>query len=152
MIRKSSRLVLLWVVSAVLAGCSSMSIESKKIDYKSAGKLPPLEIPPDLTSPSRDERYAVPDISPHGSATYSAYSSERTGTKDAAAQEVLPQMDKMRVERAGSQRWLVVAGTPDKLWPTLKDFWQELGFIVNLELPDAGILETDWAENRALLP
>ncbi|MCZ7653276.1 MAG: hypothetical protein M5R42_01850 [Rhodocyclaceae bacterium] len=31
---------------------------------------------------------------------------ERTGTKDAAAQEVLPQMDKMRVERAGSQRWL----------------------------------------------
>ncbi len=129
-----------------------MSIESKKIDYKSAGKLPPLEIPPDLTSPSRDERYAVPDISPHGSATYSAYSSERTGTKDAAAQEVLPQMDKMRVERAGSQRWLVVAGTPDKLWPTLKDFWQELGFIVNLELPDAGILETDWAENRAKLP
>lgn len=152
MIRKSSRLVLLWVVSAVLAGCSSMSIESKKIDYKSAGKLPPLEIPPDLTSPSRDERYAVPDISPHGSATYSAYSSERTGTKDAAAQEVLPQMDKMRVERAGSQRWLVVAGTPDKLWPTLKEFWQELGFIVNLELPDAGILETDWAENRAKLP
>jgi uncharacterized lipoprotein len=42
----------------------------EKIDYKSAGKLPPLEIPPDLTSPNRDERYAVPDISPRGSATY----------------------------------------------------------------------------------
>ena len=152
MIRMWSRLFFLFVVSVVLAGCSTSMIESKKIDYKSAGKLPPLEIPPDLTSPSRDERYTVPDISPRGSATFSAYSSERSGTKDAAAQEVLPQIEKMRVERSGSQRWLVVAGTPDKLWTTLKDFWQELGFIVNLELPDAGILETDWAENRAKLP
>lgn len=152
MIRMWSRKIFLSAVAVVLAGCSGSMIESKKIDYKSAGKLPPLEIPPDLTSPSRDERYAVPDISPRGSATFSAYSSERTGTKDAAAQEVLPQMEKMRVERSGSQRWLVVAGTPDKIWPALKEFWQELGFIVNLELPDAGILETDWAENRAKLP
>ncbi|MBI4987289.1 MAG: outer membrane protein assembly factor BamC [Rhodocyclales bacterium] len=152
MIRMWSKKIFLSAFAVVLAGCSTSMIESKKIDYKSAGKLPPLEIPPDLTSPSRDERYAVPDISPRGSATFSAYSSERTGTKDAAAQEVLPQMEKMRVERSGSQRWLVVAGTPDKLWTTLKEFWQELGFIVNLELPDAGILETDWAENRAKLP
>lgn len=152
MIRKWFRQFFLFAVSVVLAGCSSTMIESKKIDYKSAGKLPPLEIPPDLTSPNRDERYTVPDISPRGSATFSAYSSERTGTRDAAAQEVLPQIEKMRVERSGSQRWLVVAGTPDKIWPTLKEFWQELGFIVNLELPDAGIMETDWAENRAKLP
>jgi outer membrane protein assembly factor BamC len=152
MIRKFFRQILFLALAVALAGCSSMSIESKKIDYKSAGKLPPLEIPPDLTSPSRDERYAVPDISPRGSATYSAYSSERTGTKDASAQEVLPQIEKMRVERSGNQRWLVVAGAPDKIWPTLKDFWQELGFIVNVELPDAGIMETDWAENRAKLP
>ncbi len=152
MIRMWSRQFFLFSLSVVLASCSSVSIESKKIDYKSAGKLPPLEIPPDLTSPTRDERYAVPDITPKGSATFSAYSSERSGTKEAAAQEVLPQIEKMRVDRSGSQRWLVVAGTPDKIWPTLKEFWQELGFIVNLELPDAGIMETDWAENRAKLP
>ena len=145
-------LSVLFAAAIAVAGCSGVIPESKKVDYKSAGKLPPLEIPPDLTSPTRDERYVVPDITPRGSATFSAYTGERSGTRTAAAQDVLPQVDKMRVERSGSQRWLVVAGTPDKLWPTLKEFWQELGFIVNLELPDAGILETDWAENRAKLP
>jgi outer membrane protein assembly factor BamC len=138
-----------------LAGCSgSILPESKKIEYKSAGKLPPLEIPPDLTQQSRDERYTVPDVAASkGSATYSAYSVERGGqARTSTAQEVLPQVDKMRIERSGTQRWLVVGGSPERLWPGVKEFWQELGFLVNVELPDAGIMETDWAENRAKLP
>ncbi|CAG0996966.1 hypothetical protein RHDC4_02902 [Rhodocyclaceae bacterium] len=151
-----NRIVLGLVCAAVLAGCEMPIIESKKIDYKSASKqsLPPLEIPPDLTRPSRDERYAVPDIgTSKGSATYSAYAGERGGAARASvAQEVLPQVEKMRIERSGTQRWLVVAGSPDQLWPSVKEFWQEIGFIVNLELPEAGIMETDWAENRAKLP
>lgn len=139
----------------LLAGCGGNILpESKKIEYKSAGKLPPLEIPPDLTQQTRDERYAVPDVSASkGSATYSAYSSERAGqARTTTAQDLLPQVDKMRIERSGTQRWLVVSGTPDKLWPGVKEFWQELGFLVNVEMPEAGIIETDWAENRAKLP
>lgn len=139
----------------VLAGCSGNILpESKKIEYKSAGKLPPLEIPPDLTQPSRDERYVVPDVSSgKGSATYSAYSSERAGqARTTTAQDVLPQVDKMHIERSGTQRWLVVHGSPEKLWPAVKEFWQEMGFLVNLEIPEAGVMETDWAENRAKLP
>ena len=139
----------------VLAGCSGNILpESKKIEYKSAGKLPPLEIPPDLTQQSRDERYAVPDVSTSkGSATYSAYSNERAGqARTTTAQDLLPQVDKMRIERSGTQRWLVVGGSPEKLWPGVKEFWQELGFLVNVEIPEAGILETDWAENRAKIP
>lgn len=61
-----------------LAACSGSLIESKKIDYKSAGKAPTLEIPPDLTSPSRDDRFAVPDTAGKGSASFSAYSAERS--------------------------------------------------------------------------
>lgn len=141
------------VVPVLLAGCGSL-FESKKIEYKSAGKLPPLDVPPDLTQPSKDEKYTVPDITPKGSATFSAYSGERTmqAVRTPTGQEVLPQVAKMRVERAGSQRWLVVSGSPDKLWPNLKSFWQDLGFIINVDLPEAGIMETDWAENRAKIP
>jgi outer membrane protein assembly factor BamC len=148
----TATLLLSAALTAMLSGCGSL-LESKKVDYKSAGKLPPLEIPPDLTAPSRDERYSVPDTSPKGTATYSAYSGERGGQgRTTTAQDLLPQVDKMRIERSGTQRWLVVAGAPDKLWPGVKEFWQEMGFIINVEQPEAGILETDWAENRAKLP
>ncbi|WP_301103415.1 outer membrane protein assembly factor BamC [Propionivibrio sp.] len=139
-------------LAVVLAGCSTLGIESKKIDYKSSSavKVPTLEIPPDLTSPARDDRFAVPDVNGKGSATFSAYSVERSPQARAQQQsDILPQVDKARIERSGSQRWLVVAGTPDKLWGQVKDFWQETGFLINLELPEAGVMETDWAENRA---
>ena len=152
--RRSTHTALALLAVAALAGCSgSILPESKKIEYKSAGKLPPLEIPPDLTQPGRDDRYAVPDVSTRGTATFSAYSADRSGqARTSTAQEVLPQVDKMRIERSGTQRWLVAAGSPEKLWPSVKEFWQETGFLVNLELPEAGIMETDWAENRAKLP
>lgn len=153
---KINYLPLVLLLVGVIAGCSGPLIETKKIEYKSAGKakLPSLEIPPDLTQPSRDERYVVPDVAgSKGPATYSAYVNERGEARaEPAATQVLPQVEKMRIERAGTQRWLVVSGSPEKLWPVVKEFWQEVGLLVNVELPEAGVMETDWAENRAKLP
>lgn len=145
------RNVVYFLMVALLAACSNMPevLQSKKIEYKGAGKLPPLEIPPDLTSPSRDDRYAVPDINTQGSATLSTYNAERGGAVRAGSTVLLPNVAKVRIERAGNQRWLVVPETPEKIWPVVKEFWQGLGFLVKLELPEAGVMETDWAENRA---
>ncbi|HOT83610.1 MAG TPA: outer membrane protein assembly factor BamC [Candidatus Defluviicoccus seviourii] len=123
--------------------------DSKKIDYRSAGKVPSLEVPPDLSQITRDDRYAVPDAAGKGSATFSAYSSDRTPAAQAKNSVVLPTVDKIRVERTGNQRWLVVTAPADKLWGPVKDFWQENGFIIVIERPEAGVMETDWAENRA---
>ena len=140
------------VATLALVSCGTIELPSKKIDYKSAGKLPPLEVPPDLTRPSPDDRFAVPDVNPKSGATYSAYSRDRSAQPQTASSSVLPQSGEVRIERAGTQRWLVVKGEPAALWPVVKDFWQETGFIVNLELAEAGIMETDWAENRARIP
>ena len=65
-----SRFALLALVAG-LAGCSAL--ESDKIDYKSAGKAPSLDVPPDLTQLSRDSRYVVPG------STVSANASSRGG-------------------------------------------------------------------------
>ena len=137
---------------AAVAGCSSLNIDTKKVDYKSATKAPSLETPPDLTAINPDDRFVVPDINPQGTATYSAYNQERTGQAKQNANTVLPDVPKVSLERAGSQRWLVVNESPEKVWPVVKEFWQELGFIINIETPQAGIMETDWAENRAKIP
>jgi outer membrane protein assembly factor BamC len=142
-------------LSLALGGCSGSLLESKRIDYKSARKLErPLEIPPDLTAPRRDDRFAVPDVAPRGVATYSAYAADRAGQPavSSGGGDVLVASETMRIERAGSQRWLVVSGTPDDLWPQIKDFWLELGFILNVDSPEIGVMETDWAEDRAKIP
>ena len=148
------RIVLVLAVPALLAGCSMFGemFESKKVDYKSAGKLPTLEVPPDLTRPGRDERYAMPDTNPSGTATFSQYNAERQGARSTASSAVLPTAENMRVVRDGQQRYLVVAEQPDKLWPVVREFWQENGFLLTVDMPDAGVMETDWAENRAKLP
>ncbi len=141
-------------LALVMAGCHLLP-EGKKIDYKSAGKLPPLEIPPDLTAPGTDERYVVPDINPSGSATFSAYSKDRNkqpGTGSGTSVLPTPEDTGVRVERSGTQRWLVVKGEPEEIWPIVKEFWQELGFLIKVETPEAGVMETDWAENRAKIP
>ena len=142
-------LPLFLMLSFTVAGCGI--IETKKIDYKSAGKLPTLEVPPDLTAPTGDNRYAIPDTQGGGSATLSSYSQERKATP-AGSTTLLPTPEKARIERAGSQRWLVIQATPQQVWPVIKDFWQETGFIVNIESPETGVIETDWAENRARIP
>lgn len=143
------RYLTLVLAASLLAGCSAF--ETKKIDYRSAQKAPTLEVPPNLIAPSADNRYAIPDTQGSGSATLSTYSRER-GAKPAGSQTLLPVQDQARIERAGTQRWLVVQASPQQVWPVIKDFWQELGFIVNIESPETGVLETDWAENRARIP
>jgi outer membrane protein assembly factor BamC len=141
---------------AVLAGgCTGVTdMLDKKIDYKTEGKasLPVLEIPPDLTSPARDNRYVVPETG-KSSATLSGYEADRKDQSRAGNTSVLPGVDKIRVEHVGSERWLVVQDqTPEKLWPLIKDFWQENGFLLKTEVAEAGVMETDWAENRAKIP
>lgn len=126
---------------------------NKTVDYKSAGKLPPLDIPPDLVQPAIDERYSIPELSGPGSTTYSAYSSERGVQQKNGTPSFLPSsIQNVYIERAGTQRWLVVPQPPEAIWPVVKEFWQELGFLIKIEVPEAGIMETDWAENRAKIP
>jgi outer membrane protein assembly factor BamC len=151
----SSQLVAAAIAAVlVLAGCSGSLLEGKKIDYKSAGNVKPLEVPKDLSAPPTSDRYNIPEAS-SGSATASEYAAEGQGKGPNAAPgatPVLPPQDKIRFERAGSQRWIVVDAEPEALWPIIKEFWQDNGFLIDIESPQTGIMETDWAENRAKIP
>lgn len=131
-----------------VSGCTLFP-EQKQIDYKSAGRMPPLDVPPDLIAPTADERFSIPD----SGTTFSTYSNERGIRPDAGTSSLLPMsVQDVHIERSGTQRWLVIPQPPESVWPVVKEFWQELGFLIKQEIPEAGIMETDWAENRAKIP
>ncbi|CAB3874744.1 outer membrane protein assembly factor BamC [Achromobacter mucicolens] len=139
----------------LLAGCSEVNQflgNEESVDYKSAvnQRGEPLSIPPDLTQANSDPRYRAPAS---GSTTFSEF--QQQGVAQASAPKtsnVLPNRSDMRVERDGDLRWLVVDRPPEQVFPRLIDFWTESGFTVATNNPGAGLIETDWAENRAKIP
>ena len=133
----------LLALAAALSACSLL--QSDKVDYKSAGKGVPLEVPPDLTQLSRDSRYVVPGGTVSANSFQIGQSVPNLPTAATAIGDV-------RVERDGNQRWLVVNRPADQLWGPVRDFWQENGFLLTMDQPNLGIMETDWAENRAKIP
>jgi outer membrane protein assembly factor BamC len=142
-LKNFSRFALLALIAS-LSACSVL--ESDKIDYKSAGKAPTLEVPPDLSQLSRENRYAVPG----GAVSANSY---QAGKADAPSiPTAVSTLGDVRMERAGNTRWIVINRPAEQLWEPVRDFWQENGFLLTTEQRNLGIMETDWAENRAKLP
>jgi len=137
-----------------LIGCSSAGLGSKRVDYRSgAAQVPSLEVPPDLTAPGNDERYRVPQGDGENVATFSDYSKGGAAAEQGrGASAVLPQVKGVRLERNGTQRWLVVNDKPENVWFAVKAFLQENGLAIQSEDQAAGVMETEWAENRAKIP
>lgn len=132
--------------AAALAGCTT--VMKNEVDYKSATKVKPLEVPPDLVAPSRDDRFAV---SASGSASRAEFDRSRADPRR-TDQPVLPAPSGMRIERQGDQRILVVEQSAERLWPIVRQFWLDSGFALAVENPETGFIETEWAENRAKIP
>ena len=103
-------------------------------------------MPPDLNQLSRDSRYTVPGGAGHGQQL----------SRSARPLPTCPLPHRRSATCASSapatQRWLVVNRSADQLWNPVREFWQESGFLLALDQPNLGIMETDWAENRAKIP
>lgn len=131
-------------LAVALSACSAL--EGDKVNYRSATKAPTLEVPPDLTQLSTNTRYAVP-----GSAvTASGY--KDTQASNAVLAVAAQSIGDARIERVGNQQWLVVDRKPEALWDPVRDFWTQSGFALTTDQMSLGLMETDWAENRAKLP
>ncbi len=141
----------LLATAIALSGCSAFDsmLSGDKIDYKSTVKTQAksLEVPPDLSQLARDSRYQLP-----GGVVSAAAGAGAMTPVNASATVAPLAVGQMRVVREGTQRWLVVPLTPEQLWPQLRSFWLERGFTLATDSAESGVMETDWAENRAKLP
>jgi outer membrane protein assembly factor BamC len=143
---------------SLLAACTTTSTDGffsgEKVDYSSAAaKSKPLEVPPDLSQLNRDARYRTQG----GVVSASAVAAPGAAGPAAAAPAAVPVValnaaGDLRIERQGQLRWLVASQTPESLWPRVRAFWEANGFVIEVEDAAAGVMETNWNENRAKLP
>jgi len=133
------------LAATLVTGCSTLT--DSKVDYKSTHQVAALDIPPDLTQLSKDPRYSV------GAGAVTASGMQAAPKALAAVPATAPnQLADARFERAGAQRWLVVQRPPEQLWGPVNEFWKESGFVLAQADEKLGLMETEWAENRAKLP
>ncbi len=156
-IKPFARLAIVVAIASVLTACESFSgvddtFAGRKVDYKKQSRdVEPLEIPPDLTHANYDEMMVVPDINTGGIASYQDYSKERQG--GVVVDKVLPKQENIKLVKEGQDvRHLVITGTKDQVWEKMREFWLNSGMLIKRENPATGILETEWAENRADIP
>lgn len=142
-------IVVATLAAVSLAACSNAKKEAAKLDYQSANnKVVSLEVPPDLRDPRQGDLYSLP----------AGVKADPNAMKNNPAtvtrgKTVLNPVKNAKIERSGNQRWLHVEGKANtEMWALLRAFWQESGFTIYSEEPQAGIMETEWAENRAKLP
>jgi outer membrane protein assembly factor BamC len=142
-----------------LGACSSIEdfAAGDKADYRGSAKATKpagLEVPPDLTQLAADTRYQ----SQGGTVSAATFQSGvATGTAAPVAAATAPSValqssGDIRVVREGSQRWLSTAQTPEQIWPQLEAFWRDRGIKLATSDAAAGVMETEWVENRAKLP
>lgn len=143
-----SRPVLVLASVLLLSACSALNIDSveDRVNYKNNKSINALEVPPDLNSPEYDSTYAT---IPGGSVSANALAQ---GQAQADAREVLPTNAAIQLMREGNVRWLQVNAPAEAVWPKLQEFWQVMGVDIKRDEPRVGIMETDWAENKAEIP
>ncbi len=155
MVNHAVRVAAAAVAVSALAGCSSLGIDlgNDKVQYETSRSRAPLEIPPDLNQLESNDRYAVPTrpqiVSANAEAAKLQLEAERRGDEPV---NVLPQTEVAKVVRDGSLRYVHVNAAPDKVWPLLQDFWARMGLAIKVQDAKTGVIQTEWAENKANLP
>ncbi|TDR32296.1 outer membrane protein assembly factor BamC [Hydromonas duriensis] len=141
--------VLALVGALGLSACSSLDSLStgSKIDYKSQTKGVSLEVPPGLTDYEKNKQFSLEG----DGVRYSSVNQDPTAQQPTTGNLLVSAAD-MSIQKSGDARWLVVKRPAEQVWPVLQEFWEENGFSIRSSSPKLGLIETDWAENRASLP
>jgi len=153
-IYKTTTRLLILIVGIYLSGCSTFKSflpDDDSIEYKNTTRQKSLDVPPDLTKPRSNNSMVVPELSEDAN-TYSAYHGKQGTTASSTVQQPLPEQVGIRYEHEGVNSWLVLKGTKAQVWPRVREFWLKHGFVLVVDQQEQGVLETEWAENRANIP
>lgn len=153
MIKKVVRTGLAVALTTALAACSTFDFSNDRIQYETSDSRAPLEVPPDLNSVPGSDRYTVPSR-PHTvwASQQAQLDAAQAADGNQAASLLLPQGEVAKIVREGNNRWIHVNMAPEMVWPIMQDFWSTVGLSLSRQDAATGVMETNWAENRAKLP
>lgn len=110
--KETMKVLQIGISSAVLVslvGCSMFGAGSKRIDYAAAAvKVPALEIPPDLTMPTSDERYQLPQ----GVSGAAALDATKAPSLEVPPDVTIPAGDNLKLPQVASGVAAIVATEP----------------------------------------
>lgn len=142
-------------LALLVSGCSSPKGEraTGPIYEPTRPGVDSLELPPDLLAPGVDQSFRIPGATGE---RFSARELDR-GPRDSTLratqdQPILPASSAAQINRDGAVRWIALEGPPETWWPRLREFWRAQNLMLLRDEPSIGIMETEWAENRAGIP
>ncbi|MEE8379642.1 MAG: outer membrane protein assembly factor BamC [Gammaproteobacteria bacterium] len=124
-----------------LAGCSWFSDEKEP---GAATVLRPLEVPPDLVKPYRDDKLISPASQVSGASLQQTTKCDCDDRPPSIGERVLPPGKGVQRLRDGQHRWLLVSAEPEQVWPLAQKFLEMRGYRVSRNEPAVGLMETDW--------
>lgn len=146
-----------WVLIApilLVSGCSLPFLGGSDVDLSKSTALPPLEVPPDLNTPTYDTSLAVPGEEINARAPTAPPLDDPLPVQKSTtpSPRVLPTFSKITQQKSGDVRWLEVEGSPARLWPSIEAFWEQRGVPLGRTDADVGIIETEWVARQEELP
>jgi outer membrane protein assembly factor BamC len=131
------------LVAAVLTGCGSFSkldevVPDNTKKYRKAETMPPLDVPPDLSSNRINDDIAGTNSS---TATYSEF--EEAATNPLASKYNITPDTKPALSGEGDKRHIVVPGDREVTWQRLHNFWAQKGYDITREDSRIGIMDTN---------
>ncbi|GGZ78897.1 hypothetical protein GCM10007161_07910 [Ignatzschineria indica] len=127
----------------IIGGCSTQNVQSRdNLRYLKSSQVNPLEYPPTLVKQTETNVEAATTLQ-----EYRAYQKR-------AASKVLPTAGESItfIESEGGRRWINTGHTPDFVWQQVHQLLRQLGLEIESQSPEAGLIETKWAENQADVP
>jgi len=149
-----------FVVVLIIGGCSSdieevikdnrVSPGDVKLNYYSNKSVTSLEIPPDLTQPSYQNSFRLSEyVENIDSNTVNLTNKDIDNEKNT---KVFSIPSEILVKKQGTRRWFEIDKSPDTIWNLSKEFFKEKGFVIKKSNKKIGIMETDYLENRPVIP
>lgn len=125
----------------VISGCSTQKVQPRdSLRYLSSSQVNPLEYPPSLVKTTATDTVATTTLK------------EYRQHQKQVVQKVLPTGENAGltfIESENGRRWINTGLSPDYVWQQIQQLVRQLGLEIESQTPEAGIIETKWAENQA---